>query len=371
MQVSAGTALIDEVEVSAYRIPTDGPEADGTMDWDSTTLVVVELQAGDERGLGFGYADRATACLIGDTLANELRGGDALAIPAIRSHLGRSVRNLGRPGIAAMAISIVDIALWDLKSRLLGLALVDLLGTARRAVPIYGSGGFTNYPDERLCRQLAGWVEAGISSVKMKIGRDAAGDLRRVAAVRRAIGEADLFVDANGGYSRKLAASQARRFTEKNVCWFEEPVSSDDLEGLRLLRDVAPPGMDIAAGEYGYEPFDFRRLLDGQAVDVLQADATRCGGVSGFLAVASQCIARPLPLSAHTAPSIHAHLGCACPEVAHVEYFHDHARIERMLFDGCLAPHNGTLEPDRSRPGLGLEFKKPDAERWQVWHAGP
>jgi L-alanine-DL-glutamate epimerase-like enolase superfamily enzyme len=266
-----------------------------------------------------------------------------------------------------MAISIVDIALWDLKARLLGLSLLDLLGASSSAVPIYGSGGFTNYSDGQLRDQLAGWVNAGIPRVKMKIGRDACEDLRRVDIARQSIGSAELFVDANGGYSRKQALAQAQRFVQSDVRWFEEPVSSDDLDGLRLLRDRAPAGMDIAAGEYGYEPFYFRRMLDADAVDVLQADATRCGGVSGFLQVAALCAARPLRLSAHTAPAIHAHLGCARPEVIHVEYFHDHARIEQMLFDGCLIPARGMLEPDRVRPGLGLEFKQADARHWQIW----
>jgi L-alanine-DL-glutamate epimerase-like enolase superfamily enzyme len=369
-QIDSLVAAIEALDVSAYRIPTDRPESDGTLGWEATVLVMVELRAADERGLGFGYADTATATLIHDKLAELVCGCDPLSIPMVSVRLGEAVRNLGRPGIAAMAISIVDIALWDLKSRLLGLSLVDLLGAARSAVPIYGSGGFTSYTDGQLRDQLGGWIEDGIPRVKMKIGRDPCEDLRRVEVARESIGNAELFVDANGGYSRKQALAQAERFAKFDVRWFEEPVSSDDLEGLRLLRDRAPAGMDIAAGEYGYESFYFRRMLDAGAVDVLQADATRCGGVSGFLDVAAQSAARPLRLSAHTAPAIHAHVGCARPEVIHVEYFHDHARIERMLFDGCPIPQRGMLEPDRVRPGLGLEFKRADAERWKVWPGG-
>jgi L-alanine-DL-glutamate epimerase-like enolase superfamily enzyme len=158
----------------------------------------------------------------------------------------------------------------------------------------------------------------------------------------------------------------AETFTEYGVSWFEEPVSSDDLEGLRLLRDRAPTGMNIAAGEYGYDLFYFRRMLDAGAVDVLQADATRCAGITGFLRVGALCEARPLPLSAHCGPSLHAHPCCAVGPVRHVEYFHDHVRIEHMLFDGALTPVNGALRPDLSRPGLGLEFKRADAERYVV-----
>jgi L-alanine-DL-glutamate epimerase-like enolase superfamily enzyme len=201
----------------------------------------------------------------------------------------------------------------------------------------------------------------------MKIGTDPAADPERVRKAREAIGpNTELFVDANGAYSRKQALAFAEIFTEYGVSWFEEPVSSDDLEGLRLLRDRAPAGMDITAGEYGYDLFYFRRMLDAGAVDVLQADATRCAGITGFLQVGALCEARPLPLSAHCGPSLHAHPCCAVGRVRHVEYFHDHVRIEHMLFDGALTPVNGALRPDLSRPGLGLEFKRADAERYAI-----
>jgi L-alanine-DL-glutamate epimerase-like enolase superfamily enzyme len=254
-----------------------------------------------------------------------------------------------------------------LKARLLGLPLVRLLGAVRESVPVYGSGGFTSYSVGQLREQLGGWVAEGISRVKMKTGRDPGADLERVRAAREAIGPAaELFVDANGALTRKQALAFAEAFAELGVTWFEEPVSSDDLDGLRLLRDRAPAGMAIAAGEYGYDLFYFRRMLEAGAVDVLQADATRCGGITDFLRVGALCEAAPVPLSAHTAPSLHAHPCCALTPAVHVEYFHDHARIERMLFDGALQPVRGELHPDLSRPGLGLELKRTDAERFAV-----
>jgi L-alanine-DL-glutamate epimerase-like enolase superfamily enzyme len=201
----------------------------------------------------------------------------------------------------------------------------------------------------------------------MKVGRDPAADPARVHAARQAIGDAALFVDANGAYSRKQADEFARAFRDNDVTWFEEPVSSDDLEGLRLLRDRGPHGMDIAAGEYGYDQFYFRRMLEAGAVDVLQADATRCGGVSGFLRAAALCDAWNVPLSAHCAPSLHRHVACAAPRMRHVEYFHDHDRIEHLLFDGAATPQEGALAPDLSRPGMGLELKKTEASRYAVY----
>ena len=335
------------------------------MEWDSTTLVVVHAFAGNEIGLGYTYADSATATLIHKLLANVVAGQDAMSPVACWNQMARRIRNLGRPGIASMAISAVDVALWDLKAHLLNLPLATLLGAVRDSVSIYGSGGFTSYSDEQLRNQFGGWVEQGISRVKMKIGRDANADLHRVAVARDTIGpSAELFVDANGAYSRKQALAQAEKFADSGVSWFEEPVSSDDLEGLRLLRDRAPAGIDIAAGEYGYDSWYFRRMLDAGAVDVLQADATRCGGITGFRQAAALCAAHHVPLSAHTAPTIHMHLGCAAIPMRHLEYFHDHVRIEKMFFDGVSMPIAGELSPNLRRPGMGIEFRQIDAHRF-------
>ncbi len=355
------------MEVAAYRIPTDGPESDGTHAWDATTAVVVHVSAGGERGLGVTYADTAAATLVRDTLAAVVTGIDAMDIPAAWLAMVRQIRNLGRPGLVSCAIAAVDIALWDLKARLLGLPLVRLLGAVRDRVPVYGSGGFTSYSLARLQRQLGEWAQAGLARVKMKIGREPERDLDRVAAAREAIGrDTELFVDANGAYTRKEALGFADAFAEYGVSWFEEPVSSDDLRGLRLLRDRAPAGMDVAAGEYGYDTFYFRRMLGAGAVDVLQADVTRCAGITGLLRVGALCEAHPLPLSTHTAPALHLPVACALHRVVHMEWFYDHVRIERLLFDGAPEPRAGTLAPDLSRPGLGLELRATDAARYAL-----
>jgi L-alanine-DL-glutamate epimerase-like enolase superfamily enzyme len=325
-------------------------------------MVLVEATAGGERGIGYTYASPAAGDVVEGVLADCVRGQSAMDIPASWTAMVGAVRNIGWRGIAACAISAVDTALWDLKARLLGLPLYQLLGAARREVPIYGSGGFTSYSVERLQEQLAGWVERdGCRFVKMKIGSAPDADYKRVQAAQAAIGDATLFVDANGAYSRKQALAFAEKFA--GVGWFEEPVSSDDLGGLRLIRDRAPAGMDIAAGEYGYDPFYFRHMAEAGAVDVLQADATRCGGITGFLKAAAIAEAFSLPISAHTAPALHLHVCCAVPHLRHLEWFHDHARIEHAVFDGAPKPRGGNIAPDADRPGLGLEFKLADAER--------
>lgn len=356
---------IQSVQVSTYKIPTDFHESDGTLEWDSTTLVVVQVSAGDREGIGYTYADNATAALIHGKLTKVVKGKDAMSPPSAYEAMWREIRNLGRPGICAMAISAIDCALWDLKARLLDLPLVTLLGQVRPGAPIYGSGGFTSYSDQQLAEQLSGWVKQGIPCVKMKIGRNAQRDIERVRVAREAIGnDPELFVDANGAYSRKQALLQSELFAEFGVRWFEEPVSSDDLDGLHLLRDRAPAGMEIAAGEYGYDPFYFRRMLEAEAVDVLQADLTRCGGITAFLQVAALCQAHGILLSGHTAPSEHTHVACTTIPFKNLEYFHDHVRIERMFFDGIPEPIKGELRPDLSRPGMGLEFRQADAKKF-------
>jgi L-alanine-DL-glutamate epimerase-like enolase superfamily enzyme len=362
----AAEAAIERVAVSAFRIPTDQPESDGTLEWDSTTLVLVEATAGGETGLGFTYADASAATLIEGKLAELVRGRDALSPQAAWAAMQEAVRNLGRQALSAMAVSAVDVALWDLKARLLGVALADLLGRFHARVPVYGSGGFTSYSNERLAEQLAGWAEGGIPRVKMKVGRDPVADPERVRAARVAVGPGvELMVDANGAWQRKEALRWMERFAEEfAVSYVEEPVTSDDLDGLRLLRDRGPAGMSVAAGEYGWDLPYFHRMAD--CVDIQQADVTRCGGITGLLRVDAVCKARSIPFSAHCAPAISAHACCAMETLVHLEYFHDHVRIESMLFDGVLSPDGGCLVPDSSRPGLGLELRRDVAEEYAL-----
>jgi L-alanine-DL-glutamate epimerase-like enolase superfamily enzyme len=356
-------APVSEVRARAFTVPTDRPESDGTLEWDSTTLVLVEVDAAAEEGIGWTYGAPATAQIVEEELAPVVSGRSAMDVSGAQLAMRGALRNSGYPGAGAAAVSAVDIALWDLKAKLLDVSLVSLLGVVHEEVPVYGSGGFCSYTNRELADQLAGWIEHGIPRVKMKVGREPERDAERVRAARDAIGpEPELYVDANGALNVRSATRCAYRFAEHGVSWFEEPVSSLDRDGLRMLRSLVPPGMDVAAGEYAYAPEDFRDLVG--SVDCLQADVTRCGGITGLLAAAAVAAAHELDLSGHTAPAIHSHALCAVPRLRHLEWFHDHVRIERMFFDGFLEPTDGALRPDRSRPGLGVEFRRTDAERY-------
>ncbi|MFF9311667.1 enolase C-terminal domain-like protein [Streptomyces sp. NPDC014748] len=367
---------IDAVDVHAFTLPTDGPdgaEQDGTLEWDSTTMILVRVHAGGRTGLGYTYGDVSVAAFLSGAVAPLLRGRSAVAPPALRELTGRRIRNAGRPGVGAMAASAADIALWDLKARLLDLPLVHVLPAHHDRVPVYGSGGFTNYPLDRLAGQLAGWTEQGIGRVKLKTSRDPRRDPERLTAVRAAVGDAtEILTDANGALGRKEALYWAHRFHDEwDVRWFEEPVSSADIEGLRMLSERGPARLEIAAGEYAYTTRDFVNLVAAGAVDCLQADVTRCGGISALLEVAGLASAHHLDLSAHCAPAVSAHAFCAVRRLRHLEYFHDHVRFERLVFDGVLSPADGALRPDTGRPGLGLDVRWADAEPHRVYGERP
>lgn len=358
---------IKNIEVSAYTIPTETPESDGTLEWNSTTIVLVEISAGGKKGIGYTYSHHAAAILIKEKLADTIKDKNALDVGLCWNEMVKSIRNLGRPGISSCAIAAVDNALWDLKAKLLEVPLFKLLGQVRDGVEIYGSGGFTSYSIKQLNDQLSGWVDKGIKNVKMKIGREPDKDINRVAEARKSIGrKAELFVDANGAYNVKQALNNADKFAEQFVTWFEEPVSSDNLLGLNQIKNSINHQIEVAAGEYGYDINYFNQMLSAKAVDVLQADATRCAGITGFLKVSDLCEAYHIPFSAHTAPSIHLHPCCASKPLRNVEYFFDHIRIEKMFFDGFPEQKDGKIYPDLSRHGLGIELKKKDAEKFKI-----
>jgi L-alanine-DL-glutamate epimerase-like enolase superfamily enzyme len=330
--------------------------------------VVVELRCGEHTGLGYTYGHPAVGQVIASKFGDLLRDADPMMPQRTWCEMQDQSRQLGHAGVAAMAISAVDVALWDLKAKLLGICLADALPRYREQVAIYGSGGFCNLTSEQLRSQVQGWVDDGFRSIKIKVGRDAEDDLRRLELVRSvAGGDIEVMVDANGANSPQDAVMRAERYRrEFGVTYFEEPVSSEDLRGLAYVKQHTPAGVAVAAGEYGWNLPYFEKMLEADAVHILQADVTRCGGITNLLRVDGLCKARCMAFSAHCAPAISAHACSAMETMVHIEYFHDHVRIESMLFDGTLDPEGGVLTPDRSRPGLGLEIKRTEADRCAI-----
>jgi L-alanine-DL-glutamate epimerase-like enolase superfamily enzyme len=360
---------IEHVEAYAYTVPTDAPEADGTFAWHDTTLVVVQVSGGGQVGVGFTYGSLVTAALVRTTLAPLLEGKVFAGPAEAWSEQVRALRNIGRPGIGSMAVSAVDCALWDLAARMAGQPLHQVLGATTTRVPLYGSGGFTTYSSEQLDSQLGQWIEGGFDRVKIKIGEgwgtNEGRDLRRVRQTRDTVGpEVDVFVDANGAYDRDQAARLAPLLEDLGVRWFEEPVSSDDLESLAYLRQVT--ATDIAAGEYGYDLAYFRHLVSADAVDCVQVDVTRCGGITELLRIANLAGENGLDVSGHCAPYEHAPVLAAVPNLRHLEWFHDHVRIEERFFDPATAMVDGALHLS-DEAGNGLHWKPLVAAPYRVY----
>ncbi len=360
---------VARVNAAAYRVPTPVPEGDGTLAWDATKIVLVEVHAEGVSGLGWTYADASAGDVVDGVLAPVVVGRAATEVPACWPALQRAVRNLGRPGLVSCALSAVDIALWDLAARLLGLPLTRLLGRVHDSVPLYASGGFTTLDDAQLAEQLEDWVHVrDVPRAKIKLGESWGGavgrDLARVRLARRVVGDAELFVDANGGYSVGQACRVATALAEEDVRWFEEPVSSDDLAGLRRVRSAS--AADVAAGEYGYDLAYFARMVGADAVDCLQVDVTRCGGITEWSRIAAVAAAANLEISAHCAPNISTHAALATANFRHVEWFIDHHRIESTFFDGVLDPTGGTVRPSPSDTGHGMRLRPDAASRHRV-----
>ncbi len=358
------------VRARAYKVPTETPEADGTLAWSDTTIIVAGVDAGRVTGTGWTYAHPACVDVIETVLSSVVTGRDVVDVPAAWQAMQRAIRNQGRPGLVSCAMSAVETALWDAAARSWHRPLSVLLGRAHESVAVYGSGGFTTYDDDQLRAQLQRWVgDQELSSVKIKIGESwgtmPRRDLARTAQAREVVGDdVELFVDANGAYSSAQAVRVGRQLDDLGVHWYEEPVSSDDLAGLRHVLGTVDA--DVAAGEYGYDLPYFATMLDAGAVDCLQIDVTRCGGIGEWQRAAALAAARNIDVSGHCAQNLAAHVAVATPNVRHLEWFRDHERIERLLFDGVLDPRGGFVSPDMAAPGHGMTLKEVDAEPYRI-----
>lgn len=359
-------APVDQLEVRALSFPTPAPESDGTLTWDHTSVVTVEARAGSRVGLGWSYTSPAAAEIIRSVLAAEVVGQDPSSPARLWERMHRACRNLGTRGVVMAAISAVDVALWDLRSKQLDLPLADLWGAQRTSVPVYGSGGFTSLSTDQLDEQVEGWLRAGCSAVKLKIGENwgcnVARDLDRVArVVARVHDAAEVMADADGAYSRSEAMRVGQDLDLLGVRWFEEPVSSEDLRGLGQLRDAL--NCEVAAGEYIWELSDASSMCD--AVNCVQLDVTRCGGFTGWRRCASYAHAAHVPVSAHCAPALHLPLGIADDALRNIEWFSDHVAVEDQLVEGAPVVRDGRIASGRpSTPGHGYQLK--DVSRFVV-----
>lgn len=354
---------IDKLEVKYFEIPTETPERDGTLEWLSTGLVTLELYSGSHKGLGYTYADRATASFLVEHALPYLKGKDESQHFLMLDVLKRKYRNLGNAGVTSMALSAVDIALWDLRASVLNISIQNLLGIRRECTPFYGSGFFLDDNSQDLMRQLEKFQNMGIDSFKMKIGDGFNSDISRMKDMRMRIGdEASLFVDANGYYGHKEALELSREMEKFNVSWFEEPISSDDINGLQFLKDRFPFKVNLVAGEYCYQITDVLRLIESKAVDIIQVDATRCEGVTGAMRASQLAHAYNLPVSTHCAPLLHGNIGLSLENLYISEHFYDHTRIEEKYFTHKGSYIDGAYWPSSDQIGFGWDLNSQTRE---------
>lgn len=339
------------------HFPTPHPEADGTLEWEATTAVTVLAESGSHTGTGWTYSDPAAAAVVDGVLKSALAGADPHDPPLCWQRMVRACRNIGATGLVMQAISAVDIALWDLHARSVGVDLPRLWGAMRPSVRIYGSGGFVNEDESVLVDDIAEWTRMGATAMKIKIGQDRGGavdrDLHRVRTlVDTAPAGTECMVDANGAYTPGQALRVGRQLDDLGVVWFEEPVTSDDPHTLGELADALD--CDVTAGEYAWTVTDAQRLVP--QVDCLQLDVTRCGGYTGWFSAAAVAAGSHREVSAHCAPALHTPVAAATANLRHLEYFIDHARLEPQLADGVPTPSGGVLTPS-SAPGHGLTLR--------------
>ena len=345
-------------------IPPPGPNAGGR----SQLFVHIYTDEGFE-GLGIGQASPGVRQVIEADLKGLLIGQDPFNIEKLWNDMFWRVRGYGRKGVAFCALSAVDIGLWDLKAKALGLPLYELLGPFTDSVPIYGSGGWTNLTQEELVAEMAGYVEQGIKRVKMKVGKDFGKsereDLQRLAAVRKTLGDdVAIYVDANNGYYSKQAIYMAKEFEQFQVGWCEEPVLADDITGLAEIKHAT--SIPIATGEHEYTKHGFRELIAGGGVDIVQPDVGRVGGVTEWMKVAHMAHAFNLPVAPHAVQLVHLHVACATPNLKVVEYMNTALEGDRVWYTEFPQQSGGLWSPFPDKPGLGLELDPYAVEKWAV-----
>jgi L-alanine-DL-glutamate epimerase-like enolase superfamily enzyme len=367
---------ITDVTTTVLRSPEGRPIQDATIptplpgDAGRAGLFVhVHTDAGIT-GLGIGTPHPAVRAVVESSLKPILLGEEPFAIERLWEAMFWRVRGYGRKGVAFCALSAVDIALWDLKAKALGLPLYRLLGTYTDRVPIYGSGGWTDFSEAELVAEQTGYIERlGVRSVKMKVAKDFGTaereDLRRLAAVRKAVGdEIEILVDANNGYYAKQAIAMSKAFEDYNVRWFEEPVLADDIDGLAAVARATT--IPVATGEHEYTKYGFKDLIARGGADIVQPDIGRVGGVTEWLKAAQLAAAFNLPVAPHAFQVVSLHVACATPNLRIVEYLGVSEEADLLWYTDFPRPVDGWWSPDPDRPGLGLELDPHAVERYRV-----
>lgn len=308
-------------------------------------------------GIGPARSGALDKALIEELLKPYVVGEDPLNSERIWEKMYWASLQYGRRGAAISAISTIDIAIWDLKGKILNQPVHKLLGGHRDTVPSYGSGINLNYTREELVEEMTAYVESGFKMVKMKIGRrDPDDDLERVKLVREAIGpDVDLALDVNNGWSVKTAIRMAGKLEKYDIYWLEEPILADEIDNLSRLADET--SIPIAVGENHYTKWEFKELMERGAMEIVQADIGKCGGVTEFIKIAAMADAYGLPVCPHHTEYVDAPLVAAIPNGLFHEYIREWFGPMGQLFVDPIKPENGEISPS-NKPGFGIELNE-------------
>tara|TARA_Y100000590_G_scaffold33454_2_gene36656 strand:+ start:2043 stop:3146 length:1104 start_codon:yes stop_codon:yes gene_type:complete len=320
-------------------------------------------------GLGIGEAPPGARAVVENGLRDILIGSDPFDIERLWSEMFWRINTYGRTGIALRALSAVDIGLWDLKAKALSQPLYKLLGGYTESILVYGSSGWTSFTEEELLSSLTKFVELGFVGVKMKVGKDFGNsereDIDRVAAVRNSIGnDVALYVDANGAYRAKQAIYLAKEYENYQIGWFEEPVIADDIYGLAQVKNSIP--IPVATGENEFTRHGFKELMSRDAVDIVQPDVGRVGGVTEWMKIAQLADSFNLQVASHCLQFVHIHLACSTPNFKILESLDMDNTTGDIWYTEVPQVQMGKLSPFPDRPGLGLELDPYAMEKWSV-----
>jgi L-rhamnonate dehydratase len=350
---------IKEIRTTLLLDPSSPAFQDATMARPANGLSVLVLELTTDAGItGVSIGQGAIRSFVHNVLSDLVLQADPFNTEKIWNDMFWRVRGHGRKGVAFQAISLVDNAIWDLKAKALDMPLYRLLGPIHEQVPVYGSGGWTNYTTDELLQSQRNVRDAGFTATKLKVGKDFGkaerDDIKRVEAVRKELGDDfTIYIDANNGYYAKQAIRLAEEYKRLDVAWFEEPVLADDIPGLAQV--AAATTIPVATGEHEYTKYGFRDLITAGGVDIVQSDIAQVGGVTEWLKIAHMTEAFNLPLAPHAWCLLHLHPAMATPNLMTLEWLDiEQQNIARWFVDPPM-PKNGFIKPD-DRPGNSLEL---------------
>lgn len=349
-----------EVHLVPYAVKAGFTDATRAVETIGYTIVRITTEQGLE-GFGVTYHEvggEAIKTLIDHDMAPKLIGRDPLENEVIWQEFFHYFRGVGRKGLMFCALSAVDIALWDLKGKILNLPIYKLLGGNKNKIPVYGSGGWTSYEDDQLVEEMQQIVSRGYQMIKFKVGVEGGTNLRRdilrVQKVREAVGpEIRILLDANNCWDAATAVTFANRVKEYDIMFLEEPVFADDIPGLKRFKQGTD--MPLATGEHEYTKFGARDLILNEAADIVQMDGTRAGGFTEMLKIAAITQAWNLKFAPHAMENIHLQLMGAIPNALSLERLLLFEDLTAKIYKNPPLPEAGYMYiPDL--PGLGLEL---------------